>query len=231
MPTASAIKSQLIEEMTEDHIPLSSVIREIRDQLDKPTADEVRRSTIGLLEELLASGDIETGFPSPDGRGFEPWDLPPPETVERISREWGQLRRDPIPGEIAWFTSCTAQASSGPSYYNKATCELFVKRLGDKVLPRARIMFELILRNNGKIDSQTLKSKIPGAKTTSHLSSLLTNPLKHRAHALNLPYPWIPFWSSGRMAWSDYDGISGRMQAALIREINRRGSEEMRQTG
>jgi len=109
---------------------------------------------------------------------------------------------------------------------------LFVSRLGDTVLPRARIMFDLIHQNNGTVDSETLRASIPGARTTSHLSSLVTNPLKRRAHALNLPYPWIPFWSCGRMAWSDYDGISERMQAALSREIIRRdGLRTMRQTG
>lgn len=232
MPTASAIKSQLIDEMTEDHVPLSSVIDVIRDELEGPGAREVRPTTIGLLEELLSSGDIETGFPSRDGRSFESWNLRPPETVERIAREWEQLGRDPIPGEIAWFTSRTSDAPPAPSFYDEATCQLFVSRLGDKVLPRARIMFELILRNNGKVDSQTLRAEIPGARTTSHLSSLLTNPLKRRAHALNLPYPWIPFWSCGRMAWSDYDGISERMQAALSREILRRArSGDVRQTG
>jgi hypothetical protein len=48
---------------------------------------------------------MQVGHPTPDGRQFVAWGLPPDQAVSRIEREWAALGREPDIGEVAWFTS------------------------------------------------------------------------------------------------------------------------------
>jgi hypothetical protein len=57
------------------------------------------------LHGLLDEGLIVAGFPTRDGRGFEPSPYSPQETVDRIRTEWQKLGRDPVIGEVVWFNA------------------------------------------------------------------------------------------------------------------------------
>lgn len=65
--------------------------------------DHARDPTLELLSELLRNGDVVAGVPK-GSFGFEPWDLSPEESIERIRREWDALERPPNHGDLAAFT-------------------------------------------------------------------------------------------------------------------------------
>jgi hypothetical protein len=102
--TSREVREQLLRECDEDHVGLWSIVRLYREE---------SRGTHGMeeilreLEDLLATGVLQVGFPTKDGRLFNSWSSQPIESVARIRREWLALGRDPDIGEIAWFTTPT----------------------------------------------------------------------------------------------------------------------------
>lgn len=100
------VKKELLVECEEDHVGLWSIIRHLRitfgENLD---ADRVRAAVMEIVADLLRSGTVKAGFPAPDGRGFEPWDLSPGAVIARIEAEWDALGREPTIGDIVWFTT------------------------------------------------------------------------------------------------------------------------------
>jgi hypothetical protein len=109
------LKRDILREGDEDHVGLWSIIWQIRHELndeeyprreeDRADPGEVRSVTLRLLQDLLQDGLVKAGFPTPDGRGFEPWSLEPHEVIRRINSEWDALGREPNIGEIVWFTA------------------------------------------------------------------------------------------------------------------------------
>jgi hypothetical protein len=109
------LKNQLLAECREDHVGLWSLIWQIRSALnegeypvqekDRTDPREIRHQTLELVRELLDSGLVQVGYPTPDGRSFQPWSLPSSAILERIKSEWDALGREPDIGEIAWFTT------------------------------------------------------------------------------------------------------------------------------
>lgn len=99
----SDVKSQLRAEGEEDFIGLWEVVRSVQDDVPDADAATVRQISLEIVDELLASGDWEAGFPAEDGRSFEAWTLAPGAASERIRGEWEQLGREPNIGEIAWL--------------------------------------------------------------------------------------------------------------------------------
>lgn len=111
-------KRELLAECKEDHVGLWEVVWSTRFLLnreeppggdkDHAAQEDVRRMTLRVLKELLEEGLVQAGFPAPDGRGFQPWPMPPSEVVARVQSEWDALGREPNIGEIAWFTTTVA---------------------------------------------------------------------------------------------------------------------------
>jgi hypothetical protein len=102
MTTEDAIE-RFVEEGREDHVGLWQIIRAVREDLGIIDAEEVRRATLGMVEELLREGRMRPGRPTLDWRGFEPWRLSPGEALHRIDREWHALGREPSLWEVVWF--------------------------------------------------------------------------------------------------------------------------------
>ncbi len=90
---------------TEDHVGLWLIVNHVRERFPDSSAQEIRQITLGVLDELLEKGIIQAGFPTPDGRSFEPWTTPAADTISRIEDAWEALHRDPTIGEVVWFTT------------------------------------------------------------------------------------------------------------------------------
>ena len=109
------LKRDVLKESAEDYVGLWSIIWRIRYELndqeyppreeDQADPVEVRCMTLGLVQDLLQDGLVRVGFPTLDGRGFEPWSLEPGEVTYRINLEWDALGREPNIGEVVWFTT------------------------------------------------------------------------------------------------------------------------------
>ncbi len=109
------LKGDVLQEGKEDHVGLWSIIWRIRYALndgeypsregDRADPLEVRRFTLRLVQDLLESGLVQAGFPTPDGSGFEPWSLGPSAVIDRINSEWNALGREPNIGEVVWFST------------------------------------------------------------------------------------------------------------------------------
>lgn len=89
----------------QDHVGLWFTLGEVENELRISEPVEVRKRTLEILHDLLKAGLIQAGFPTPDGRGFDPWILSADETIKRINREWKELGREPSIADIVWFTT------------------------------------------------------------------------------------------------------------------------------
>lgn len=105
MHNIESLKKQVLEECDEDHVGLWSVVRTVQEFLGTQESKYVKCLTFVLLNDLLASGEIQAGFPAPNGRGFTPWNMPVDSVIRQIDVEWQKLGRDPNIGEIVWFTT------------------------------------------------------------------------------------------------------------------------------
>ena len=105
--------------------------------------------------------------------------------------------------------------------YDPQTCAAFVSTLGDGVLRNAETFFRL-LSNQGDVDSVALARAI-NVSGPRNIPAVLTTPLKRRAKALSLSYPWNENPHGARTVWLDREGISIRMLEAVRAEKARRG--------
>lgn len=79
-----------------------SVIKSVKGEMTGVSDDDARGATLALIREalrrrVLVVGTVETQF--------EAWHVSPDDAIERIDKEWAQLGRDPVPGEIATFAT------------------------------------------------------------------------------------------------------------------------------
>lgn len=105
MLTRDQLLESLREECKDDHVGLWRVVRAVREDLGVSRDSEVRRETGQVLRSLLNQQGMRVGRPTPDGRGFLAWQLPPEEAVQRILSEWDALGHDPDIGDVAWLTA------------------------------------------------------------------------------------------------------------------------------
>jgi len=86
-------------------VSLWEVLRSVRRYFPEAGPEQARDLTLRAVHDLLGSGALVAGFPTVDGRGFEPWARPEHEIVRTIAEEWDALGRDPDIGDIVWFDS------------------------------------------------------------------------------------------------------------------------------
>jgi hypothetical protein len=119
----------------------------------------------------------------------------------------------------------SATPSTYSANYDEATCRQFLNpdHLGDTVLDRAKIFFEL-LEQDGKVSSPELVAAL-GVKGARSVPANLTNPLKKRARKMRIPVPWTETATADglRTVWEDRDGIAARMIKAIKEEQKDRG--------
>ncbi len=125
---------------------------------------------------------------------------------------------------VAQELGLTAQSQLQPSpvqSYDDATCAVFVASLGDVVLDNAEIFFARLVQER-EIGSLALADAI-GVASPRNIAAVLTTPLKKRAKALSLPFPWAEDARGQRTVWLDRHGIAERMLRAVREEKARRG--------
>jgi hypothetical protein len=101
---ADSLLSSLTAEFEDDHVGLWSVVRQVRRAFPDDRPEDIRTKTLALIWFLLQMGSIEAGFPTRDGRGFEPWGIKPFGVVTRIASKWKNPEQGPKIGDIVWFT-------------------------------------------------------------------------------------------------------------------------------
>ncbi len=79
-----------------------SVIKSVKGQIAEASDDDARVATLALVREALRRRVLVVG--TMEGQ-FDAWHVSPDDAIERIEREWSELGRDPIPGEIATFAT------------------------------------------------------------------------------------------------------------------------------
>lgn len=103
--TATEVLNSLVEECRQDHVGLWQIVNAARYDLGASTPAEMRATTLRLVRSLLHDQGIIVGHPTPDGKGFVPWNVSPEGAIRRIEMEWESLGRDPNIGDVAWFTA------------------------------------------------------------------------------------------------------------------------------
>jgi hypothetical protein len=104
--------------------------------------------------------------------------------------------------------------------YDDAICASYVSTLGDVVLEKAEVFFGL-LADHHEVGSLALAKAI-GVTGPRNIPGVLTTPLKRRAKALALPYPWREDSDGERTLWVGRAGVSSRMVQAVNAERARR---------
>jgi hypothetical protein len=88
-----------ISEATEDVLGLWQLCRSARYDGGAKTPEEVKTMVLGFVRRLL-----ENGVQAVEIRDQRPWsDQNPDSVIERISREWDALGREPNVPDIVWF--------------------------------------------------------------------------------------------------------------------------------
>ena len=88
-----------IYEATEDVLGLWQLCRSARYEWKAKTPEEVKRLVLGFVRALL-----QHGLEAVDVQNQQPWKNQDPDSVvERISREWDDLGREPNVPDIVWF--------------------------------------------------------------------------------------------------------------------------------
>lgn len=108
MKKQDELKKEILVLCREDYIGLWVILEEVKGRFEKADSTEQRRRTLEVIRELLDKTLIQAGWPTPDGKGFEPWQLSVDETIRRIDMEWDALGREPNLWEIVWFTTTDA---------------------------------------------------------------------------------------------------------------------------
>ena len=103
--TPDDVLENLVAECHVDHVGLWEIVSRVRFDLGSQNSQQTRHMTLRLVHRLLQERGMQAGHPTPDGRHFVSWDLPPEEAVSRIDEEWSALAREPNIGDIVWFTS------------------------------------------------------------------------------------------------------------------------------
>jgi hypothetical protein len=100
--TADRLKRELILSAEEDYVDLSTYARIVEEVLGFRAPEDIYRTTMGTVYELLSDRFVTAGVPTPDG-GFEPWTGGIVNSMSRMQSGWQALGRIPELGELVWF--------------------------------------------------------------------------------------------------------------------------------
>jgi len=92
-----------VEETNVDYVGLWQIIIRVRHEFGIVEQMKLKKIVLQIIRELLAAGleAITLRAAAPVRLGWENQDIE--SVLDRISREWEALGRDPNPGEIVWF--------------------------------------------------------------------------------------------------------------------------------
>jgi hypothetical protein len=99
------LKYNLLAEGAEDFLGLWEILWEVHHTLGVVGVAEARAKTIELIRGYLEEGLVIPGLPIGNGPDFAPMDLTPEEAIAAIESAWRELQREPVAGDICWFTT------------------------------------------------------------------------------------------------------------------------------
>ncbi|WP_156338512.1 hypothetical protein [Chondromyces crocatus] len=91
----------------DDWVDLFVMTVRVRDGLGVSDED-LRRSTMAVIEYVLSNGLMVVGDFVDDMTNFVPWGISISDALARIDGEWNALGRDPRLWEICWFENTAA---------------------------------------------------------------------------------------------------------------------------
>ena len=100
--------NDLIIEGMEDYVGLWEIIHEFHVKYPNKSQEEVQLMTLEALQEILETGFMKIGmFEYIDEKNLEyqVWELDINNSIQRVEKEWNELRREPNIGEVAWLVT------------------------------------------------------------------------------------------------------------------------------
>lgn len=138
-----------------------------------------------------------------------------PEPTDDTDQGIGEITVVPRPEPEIIEGRLLGPGAARTTKYDAARCAEFVTALGDDVLERAAVMFQ-VLTDRGHVDSLSLATALDS--TPARLGGILTARLKRRATDMNLELPYDVKRVQGRTTWRDHSGIAERMVIAIRSE-------------
>jgi hypothetical protein len=118
MNDLTTIAQDFLTECREDYVGLWSLVARIR-RAGAADDSNIRKTTLDLVTPPLSEKRIVAGQFVPEGKrhpgqsldknGFETWQMRREDVIAKIESEWKELGRDPILGEIVWFTAALVE--------------------------------------------------------------------------------------------------------------------------
>jgi hypothetical protein len=97
----------LLAEAADDNIGLWEFASDARAALPDGSQEDVLALVVDILTPLLLGRLVEAGDYSGPGTKFQPWDLAPQASLDRIQAFWRNLGRDPTLGDNVYFVATT----------------------------------------------------------------------------------------------------------------------------
>ena len=153
-------------------------------------------------------------IPEP-GEQPAPSEAPPPPEQRR--------RRFATLGRLRWLARPFSRSRDvGPQGYTEAVCREFADGLGDTVLARAQLLFE-IFEEHGTVESEELAQLLD--TETKRLGGQLATPLRRRANQLAVDPPYeIVVTDEGARIWHPAGGAEAHLGHALSAAHSERGA-------
>ena len=104
----SAVERDLLAEGLEDVVGVWEVIRRVRQECPGLSAEEVRRTTLHTVKQLLDQRLIDVGGALREDGTLTPWDVSVEEALARIDAAWTELGREPDVWDIGWLVTTEA---------------------------------------------------------------------------------------------------------------------------
>lgn len=107
------LKRTVVHAAQHDFVGVWFVLWYLRDRFPGLGDEQLRRTVLRLVEDLLREGTLVAGMPQGNAV-FVPWTGTPEMLVRRIERQWRKLGRDPKMHELVLFDA-PAEGNAGPA--------------------------------------------------------------------------------------------------------------------
>jgi hypothetical protein len=108
MNPLDAVERDLLAEGIEDVVGVWEVIRRVRQECPGLSAEEVRRTTLHTVKQLLDQRFMEVGGALREDGTLDRWDVSAEDVLARIAAAWTELGREPDVWDIGWLVTTEA---------------------------------------------------------------------------------------------------------------------------
>lgn len=100
-------KEKILQIGLDDWLYLAMVESVVHEDMPDLDDDELRETTIQIVQDLALSGLIEIGDLTGEGGRFVKWQISIPQAIDRIRREWLLLDQPISIGDVCWLSNTT----------------------------------------------------------------------------------------------------------------------------